>query len=204
MTSDYPRDLIGYGAAPPRAEWPGGARLALQFVLNYEEGGENSILHGDVASEAFLSETIGAKPWPGQRNMSMESVYEYGSRVGVWRIFALFAEQRIPLTIFAVAMALERHPQVAEAALQAGHEICSHGYRWIDYRDIAEMSNASICRRRSKSSSALLAKGHSAGTPDGPAPIPVAWLPKKAVSYTIQTIIAMIFRFGRRSKTNRI
>jgi putative urate catabolism protein len=107
-------------------------------VLNYEEGGENNILHGDPASEAFLSEIIGADAWTGQRHMSMESIYEYGSRVGVWRILELFAEKRIPITIFGVAMALARNPAVAEAAMEANHEICSHGYRWIDYRNIPE------------------------------------------------------------------
>ncbi len=137
-TDDYPRDLVGYGARPPRADWPGGARLAVQFVLNYEEGGENCILHGDAASESFLSEIVGAAPWPGQRHMSMESIYEYGSRVGVWRLLRLFERKAIPLTVFAVAMALERNPAVAEAAMKAGHEICSHGYRWIDYRDVPE------------------------------------------------------------------
>jgi len=134
----YPRDLIGYGPTPPRANWPGGSRIAVQFVLNYEEGGENNILHGDAASENFLSEIVGAVPWPGERHMSMESIYEYGSRVGVWRILDLFEREQLPLTLFAVAMALERNPTVAEAALEAGHEICSHGYRWIDYRNIPE------------------------------------------------------------------
>ncbi len=139
MESAYPRDLIGYGAHPPRADWPGGARLAVQFVLNYEEGGENCVLHGDAASEAFLSEIVGAEPWPGQRHLNMESIYEYGSRVGVWRLLDLFARKRVPLTLFAVAMALERNPAVAEAAMAAGHEIASHGYRWIDYRDVPEV-----------------------------------------------------------------
>lgn len=138
MSGSYPRDLIGYGSTPPQANWPCGARLAVQFVLNYEEGGENCILHGDSASETFLSEMIGAVPFVGQRHMSMESLYEYGSRVGVWRLFKLFANKGIPLTIFGVAMALERNPAVAEAALKAGYEICSHGYRWIDYRNVPE------------------------------------------------------------------
>ena len=132
----YPRDLQGYGQNPPQAAWPGGARLALQFVLNYEEGGENCVLHGDPASEAFLSEIVGATPWIGQRHMSMESIYEYGARVGIWRLLDLFRRKDIPLTLFAVAMALERNPAVADAVLEAGHEICSHGYRWIDYRDV--------------------------------------------------------------------
>ncbi len=134
----YPRDLKGHGAAPPQADWPGGARIALQFVINYEEGGENCILHGDATSEAFLSEIIGAKAREGVRHMSMESIYEYGSRVGVWRLFDLFKSRDIPVTVFAVAMALERHPDVAEAALKNGIEICSHGYRWIDYQYVPE------------------------------------------------------------------
>ena len=140
MSNDkaYPRDLVGYGRKPPPAQWPGGARIAVQFVVNYEEGGENCVLHGDPASEAFLSEIVGAAPWLGQRHPSMESIYEYGSRVGVWRLLDLFARYEIPLTVFGVAMALERNPAVAEAAMAAGHEICSHGYRWIDYRDVPE------------------------------------------------------------------
>ena len=140
MSNDkaYPRDLVGYGQRPPPAQWPAGARIAVQFVVNYEEGAENCVLHGDPASEAFLSEIVGAIPWPGQRHPSMESIYEYGSRVGVWRLLDLFARYEIPLTIFGVAMALERNPAVAEAAMAAGHEICSHGYRWIDYRDVPE------------------------------------------------------------------
>lgn len=132
--TEYPRDLVGYGRNPPQANWPNGARLALQFVLNYEEGGENCILHGDPASEAFLSEIVGAEAWPGQRHMSMESIYEYGSRVGVWRLLRLFEDRQVPMTVFAVAMALERNPAVAEACMELGHEICSHGYRWINYQ----------------------------------------------------------------------
>jgi len=123
MEHDYPRDLIGYGPTPPQAGWPDRARLAVQFVLNYEEGGESCILHGDAASEGFLSEIVGAAPWKGQRHPSMESIYEYGARVGVWRLLELFRRQEIPLTIFAVAMAIERNPAVAEAAMKAGHEI---------------------------------------------------------------------------------
>ena len=138
MEQDYPRDLIGYGPTPPQAGWPNGARLAVQFVLNYEEGGESCILHGDQASEMFLSEIVGAAPWKGQRHLSVESIYEYGGRVGVWRLLELFRRKEIPLTLFAVAMAIERNPAVAEAAMKAGHEICSHGYRWIDYRNVPE------------------------------------------------------------------
>ena len=135
---DYPRDLIGYGANPPKANWPGRARIALQFVINYEEGGENCILHGDSSSEAFLSEIIGADARKNVRHMSMESFYEYGSRVGVWRIFNLFRSRGIPVTVFAVAMAIERHPDVVEEALKNDFEICSHGWRWLDYQYIPE------------------------------------------------------------------
>jgi putative urate catabolism protein len=136
VTRPYPRDLAGYGARPPKAKWPGGARIALQFVLNYEEGGENAVLHGDAASEAFLSEIVAAQPIRGARHMSMESIYEYGSRVGVWRILELFRRYEVPLTVYGVAMAMERHPAVVEAFLQAGHEIASHGWRWISYQDV--------------------------------------------------------------------
>ncbi|TXH70497.1 MAG: allantoinase PuuE [Thiothrix sp.] len=136
MTSKqpYPRDLIGYADQVPQANWPGGARIAVQFVLNYEEGGENCILHGDAASETFLSEIIGARAYEGMRHPSMESIYEYGSRAGFWRIYRLFQERHIPITIFGVAMALERNPRAVEAMLKAGFEICSHGWRWIDYQ----------------------------------------------------------------------
>ena len=143
----YPRDLIGYGRRPPKAGWPGGARIAVQFVLNYEEGGENCILHGDDASEAFLSEMVGADARAGVRHMSMESIYNYGSRVGVWRVLDLFRTFDIPLTVFAVAMALERNPAVAGAALDAGNEICSHGYRWIDYQYVPEEVEREHVRR---------------------------------------------------------
>ncbi|QJR15270.1 allantoinase PuuE [Usitatibacter palustris] len=136
--STYPRDLIGYGANPPRADWPGGARIALQFVLNYEEGAENSVLHGDAASEVFLSEIVGAQPFVGARHMNMESLYEYGSRAGVWRLLRLFRERKLPLTVFAVAMALERHREVARAFAEDGHEIASHGWRWINYHGMPE------------------------------------------------------------------
>ncbi len=134
---EYPRDLAGYGETPPPARWPGGARIAVQFVLNYEEGGENSVLHGDAASEVFLSEIIGA-PAFAARHMSMESIYEYGSRAGVWRLLRLFRREAIPITVFGVAMALLRNPRVADAMLRDGHEIASHGWRWILYQDMDE------------------------------------------------------------------
>jgi len=138
VSNEYPRNLIGYGAVPPHPRWPNDARVAVSFVLNYEEGGERCILHGDSESEAFLSEIPAAQPFPGQRHISMESIYEYGSRAGVWRILRLFKEYDVPLTVFGVAMALERHPDVAKAFVEAGHEICSHGYRWIDYQNVDE------------------------------------------------------------------
>ena len=136
--NDYPRDMRGYGRNPPHADWPGGARVAVQFVLNYEEGGENSILHGDAASEAFLSEIVGAQPLAGQRHINMESIYEYGSRAGVWRVLRLFAARKLNLTVFAVGMALERNPEAARAFVEAGHEVASHGWRWIDYQNVDE------------------------------------------------------------------
>ena len=138
MDNNYPRDLIGYRGQPPHANWPNKARIAVQFVLNYEEGAENCKLHGDPASEMFLSEIIGAQPFEGRRHLSMESIYEYGSRAGVWRILELFRSREVPLTVFAVAMAMERHPEVIEACLKAGHEIASHGYRWINYDGFSE------------------------------------------------------------------
>nr|WP_198981991.1 allantoinase PuuE [Herbaspirillum sp. ASV7] len=131
----YPRDLAGYGRNPPHARWPGQARVALQFVLNYEEGGENCVLHGDPASEQFLSEIVGAAAYPA-RHMSMESIYEYGSRVGVWRILREFEKRGLPLTVFGVAMALQRSPDVTQAFLELGHEIACHGLRWIHYQSM--------------------------------------------------------------------
>jgi len=133
-TSDYPRDMVGYGRNPPDANWPGSARLALQIVLNYEEGAERSILHGDGESETLNSEIVGAVAFPGARHMSMESLYEYGSRAGFWRLMRLFDERRIPITIFGVAMALERNPDAVAAMVAGGHEIACHGWRWIDYQ----------------------------------------------------------------------
>ena len=133
----YPRDMIGYGRNPPHANWPGKARIAVQFVLNYEEGGENCTLHGDPGSEQFLSEIIGAASFP-DRHLSMESIYEYGSRAGVWRILREFERRGLPLTVFAVGMALERNPEVARAFVELGHEIACHGYRWLHYQNVPE------------------------------------------------------------------
>jgi putative urate catabolism protein len=135
MTETYPRDMIGYGRNPPDPKWPDDARVAVQFVLNYEEGGENNILHGDAASEAFLSEIVGAQPWPGMRHMNMESIYEYGSRAGFWRLWRMFTGRNIPVTVYGVATALARNPEAVAAMKEADWEIASHGLKWIDYRD---------------------------------------------------------------------
>ncbi|MCW3846641.1 allantoinase PuuE [Sphingomonas sp. LB-2] len=139
MSQDsYPRDLIGYGRTPPHAAWPGGARIAVQCVLNYEEGAEANILDGDQGAEVFLSDIANAAPVQGARHMSMEQIYEYGSRAGVWRLLRLFARYDVPLTIFGVALAMQRNPAVVEAFLEAGHEIASHGWRWINYQYVSE------------------------------------------------------------------
>jgi OHCU decarboxylase len=133
--SAYPRDLIGYGRQAPHPHWPGAARICVQFVINYEEGGENCILHGDAASEAFLSEIVGAQPWPGQRHMNMESIYEFGSRAGFWRLWRMFKDRSLPVTVFGIATAMARNPDAVAAMREAGWEIATHGLKWIDYRD---------------------------------------------------------------------
>jgi len=138
VSSEYPRDLVGYGAKPPHAKWPGGARIAVQMVMNYEEGGENCILHGDGGAETFLSEIINAPAIEGARHMSMESIYEYGSRAGVWRLLRLFEKYQVPVTVFAVADAIQRYPDIAKACMADGHEICSHGLKWINYQNVPE------------------------------------------------------------------
>lgn len=135
--SKYPRDLVGYGRRPPDPGWPGDACIAVQVVVNYEEGGERNVLHGDGESEAFLSEIMGAEPWPGMRHMNMESIYEYGSRAGFWRLWRTLREHEVPVTVFGVATALERNPEAVAAMREADWEIASHGLKWIDYRDVA-------------------------------------------------------------------
>ncbi len=136
-TAPYPRDLVGYGRNPPHPQWPGQARVALQFVLNYEEGGENAVLHGDGGSEQFLSEMFNPPSFT-ERHMSMEGIYEYGSRVGVWRILREFEKRGLPLTVFGVGMALQRHPELTAAFVELGHEIACHGWRWISYQNLDE------------------------------------------------------------------
>ncbi|HTV26610.1 MAG TPA: allantoinase PuuE [Xanthobacteraceae bacterium] len=133
--SDYPRDLAGYGRHPPDPRWPGQARVAVQIVVNFEEGGERSILHGDDTSEAFLTDVLGAQPWPGKRHMNVESMFEYGSRAGFWRLWRLFTERKLPVTVFGVANALARNPQIVAAMREAGWDIACHGLKWIEYKD---------------------------------------------------------------------
>ena len=145
--NDYPRDMCGYGQRPPQAGWPDGARIAVQFVINYEEGGENCVLHGDAESESFLSEIIGAVPIEGQRHMNMESIYEYGSRAGFWRLHRMFTERDLPVTVFAVAMALERNPEAVAAMHSSSWEIASHGYRWVDYQFVDEATEREHFRK---------------------------------------------------------
>jgi putative urate catabolism protein len=142
----YPRNLVGYGRNPPNPRWPGGARVALQFVVNFEEGGENSVLHGDAASEAFLSDVLGAQPWPGKRHMNVESMFEYGSRAGFWRLWRMFTARKIPVTVFGVASALHRNPEVVAAMREAGWDIASHGLKWIDYKDFSRADEVAHMR----------------------------------------------------------
>jgi putative urate catabolism protein len=143
----YPRDMVGYGASPPHAQWPGGAKIAVQFVLNYEEGAENSILHGDTGSESFLSDMVGAPSHKGQRAVAMESLYEYGSRAGFWRLKRLFDEYSLPLTVYGVAMALERNPDAVAGMLESGWEIASHGHKWIDHQQMPEAQEREEIRK---------------------------------------------------------
>ncbi len=133
---------MGYGRNPPDPRWPGGARVAVQFVVNYEEGGERNILHGDATSEAFLSDVLGTRPWPGQRHMSVESMFEYGSRAGFWRLWRIFTARKLPATVFGVANALARNPAIVDAMSEAGWDIASHGLKWIDYKDFSAADEA--------------------------------------------------------------
>ncbi|CDZ30802.1 allantoinase PuuE [Neorhizobium galegae] len=138
QAKDYPRELVGYGRSTPDPKWPGGAHVAVQFVINYEEGGESSIMDGDPASENLLSEIVGAAPWPGQRNLNMESIYEYGSRAGFWRLFRMFTDLKVQTTVYGVTLAMARNPEAVAAMKEAGWEIASHGYRWLEYKDFPE------------------------------------------------------------------
>jgi putative urate catabolism protein len=177
LNETYPRDMVGYGRTPPFADWPNQARVAVQFVINYEEGGENNILHGDAASEAFLSEIVGAQPWPGMRHMNMESIYEYGSRAGFWRILRLFGERGLHFTSWAVGRALELNPAAGKAMAAAGHEVASHGYRWINYKD------ATMEMERDHMARAIKAIADSAGKP------PVGWYTGRFGMHTLKAVV---------------
>ncbi len=174
---NYPRDLHGHGEDPPDPHWPGGARIAVSFVMNWEEGGERNTLHGDDASEHAIQDVIGAEPWPGARHINVESMFEYGSRAGVWRLLRLFEGANIPLTVFAVGMAVERSPQIVGRMVDAGHEICSHGYRWLDYRDIPEAVEREHIRR------AVTAIEEVVGSP------PVGWYTGRCSSNTRRLVV---------------
>lgn len=147
MTPDYPRDLVGYGGRPPDPRWPGGARLALQIVVNYEEGSEYSIPDGDNQSETYLWEVPGASMGPGKRDLIVESVYEYGSRAGFWRLLRLFREMNVPITVFGAALALERNPAAARAISEAGYDVCCHGWRWVGFHTMSELEERDQMRR---------------------------------------------------------
>lgn len=147
MSDSYPRDLIGYGRTPPHPHWQNDARIAVQFVINYEEGGETCVLHGDQTSETFLSEIVGAVPLMGLRHMNMESCYDYGARAGFWRLYRMFCDRQLPVTIYGIAMALERNPEAVAAMQAADWEIASHGYRWIDYKYFGEAAEREHLQR---------------------------------------------------------
>ena len=157
MKKKYPRNMLGYGSKPPEVKWPNNSKIAVQFVLNYEEGGENCVLHGDKSSEIFLSEIIGAKAIKG-RHINMESLYEYGSRVGFWRVHKLFKEYNIPLTIFGVGMALERNLEVCKEMKNSNYEIASHGWRWIDYQNISKSNEKKHMKKAIKSIKKIFGK----------------------------------------------
>jgi putative urate catabolism protein len=174
----YPRDLLGYGRTPPDPHWPGGARVAVQFVLNFEEGGENSILHGDGASEAFLSDVLGAAPWQGQRHMNVESMFEYGSRAGFWRLWRLFTARRLPVTVFGVATALARNPQIVAAMREAQWEIASHGLKWIDYKNFSQAEEAAHMREAIRL--------HTEATGERP----LGWYTGRTSEHTLELVMA--------------
>jgi peptidoglycan/xylan/chitin deacetylase (PgdA/CDA1 family) len=203
VTTSYPRDLVGYGPNPPKADWPGGARIAVQFVLNYEEGGENCILHGDQASEAFLSKIVSAQPLLGVRHISIEQLYEYGSRVGLWRILRLFERKQIPLTIYAVAMAAERHPRAIKAMIDAGHEIASHGYRWINYQYVAEDVKREHIRKAVEILTQVAGSRPLGGALAAPVPTPAASSRSTADFCTTRTTTTMTCPTGPWWKGNR-
>jgi putative urate catabolism protein len=176
-SSRYPRDLAGYGSNPPDPRWPGGARIAVQFVVNFEEGGENNVLHGDEASEAFLTDVLGAQPWCGLRHMNVESMFEYGSRAGFWRLWRIFTAQSIPATVFGVATALQRNPQIVAAMREAGWDIASHGLKWIDYRDFSQEQENAHMRE------AIRIHTESTGSR------PLGWYTGRTSAHTLQLVL---------------
>ena len=176
--SDYPRDLAGYGRTPPDPRWPGNARLAVQFVVNFEEGGENCILHGDPASEAFLSDVLGAAPWPGQRHINVESMFEYGSRAGFWRLWRMLTVRKVPATVFGIATALARNPQIVAAMREAQWDIACHGLRWIDYKDFSYADEAAHMRE------AIRIHTESTGTR------PLGWYTGRTSEHTLKLVLA--------------
>ena len=180
----YPRDMVGYGRDRPHPDWPGDARIAVQFVINYEEGAENSVLHGDAGSETLLTEFGFVEPRIGERALPVESMYEFGSRVGFWRLHRLFTERSVPVTVFGVAMALARNPDAVAAMTEAGWEIASHGYRWIDYHAVPEAEERAHIGRRSRSRPNSRAPARSAVSSAGAARIPSASWPRRAASST--------------------
>ncbi len=177
-SSDYPRDLAGYGRTPPDPRWPGRARVAVQFVVNFEEGGENSILHGDKASEAFLSDVLGAAPWPGQRHMNVESMFEYGSRAGFWRLWRQFTARGMPVTVFGIATALARNPEIVAAMRDADWDIACHGLKWIDYKDFSEAEEAAHMREAIKL--------HTEAT----GARPLGWYTGRSSAHTLKLVLA--------------
>jgi len=193
----YPRDMRGYGATPPDAKWPMGARLAISLVLNYEEGGENCLLHGDAASEAFLSEIVGAAPWPGQRHANMESLYDYGARAGFWRLHRLFTAMHLPLTVYGVATALARSPEQVAAMQSAGWEIASHGLKWVEHKDMPEPEEraaiAEAIRLHAEVTGSRPRGWYTRGVPRS---TPCGWSPRKAVSIGYPIVMTMICPIG--------
>ena len=193
------RDMVGYGANPPDPKWPGNARLAVQIVMNYEEGSEYSIPDGDGFSEMYLTEVPGASLGPGKRDLIVESVYEYGSRAGFWRLMRIFAERKLPITVFGAALALERNPEAARAIRDAGYEVCSHGYRWVGFQDMSEAQEREEMRKAVASITQTIGE-----RPYGwycryaPSRTRGAWSLKRAAFSTTRTPTTMTCRTGSR------
>ena len=195
----YPRDFRGYGGTPPDAAWPGAAKIAVSIVLNYEEGGENNILHGDAESEAFLSDIAGAAPWPGQRHWNMESLYDYGARVGFWRLHRLFTGMDIPVTVFGVTTALARNPEQLAAMIAAGWEIASHGLKWVDHRDMPAEAEAAQIAESIRLHTEVVAPRRAAGIPGAVRSTRLIWWQRLARSTGFPTPTMMICPIGAKS-----